>query len=116
MPKMNKIPTKHRFIAASKTCFTKSLSTILTACLKLIQNQHTNFCKAIKKYSGFNRFWIIDNSSAVLGLIDKCNSNSVENVKTYDFSTLYTSIPHTKLKGTIAWAIKKAFLGTNKKY
>ena len=49
-------------------------------------------------------------------MISKSNKATVSNVKTYDFSTLYTSIPHSKLKTAIAWTIKKAFLGRGKKY
>lgn len=49
-------------------------------------------------------------------MISKSNKTSVKNVKTFDFSTLYTSIPHSKLKDAIAWTIKKAFLGRGKKY
>ena len=116
MPKIHKNPSKHRFIAASKQCSTKPLSLILTRILKVLQSQHINYCKAIKNYSGFNRFWIIDNSCSVLDLVKKCNLNSVNNIRTYDFSTLYTSIPHSKLKGAIAWVINKAFIGKNKKY
>ena len=88
----------------------------MTKCLKLTQNQHARYCKAIENHSGFNRFWIIDNSAPVLELIAKCNSKSVDNISTFDFSTLYTSIPHSKLKEAIVWTIKKAFLGANKKY
>src|SRR5215469_18193393 len=40
----------------------------------------------------------------------------VKNLATYDFSTLYTSIPHDKLKIQISCVIEKAFKGMNKKY
>ena len=42
--------------------------------------------------------WILKNSKEFL---DNFNSNSlasVNSIKTYDFSTIYTNIPHTKLK------------------
>ena len=38
------------------------------------------------------------------------------NLIIYDFSTLYTSIPHDKLKEEITGLVKKAFHGMNKKY
>ena len=38
------------------------------------------------------------------------------NLATYDFSTLYTSIPHDKLKEKISEVVGKAFKGMNKKY
>ena len=39
-----------------------------------------------------------------------------KNIITYDFSTLYTSIPHEKLKEQIKLLIQKAFHGMNKKF
>ena len=40
IPKMHKKPySKQRYIAASFSCSTKSLSAVLTKCLKLIENQ-----------------------------------------------------------------------------
>ena len=113
---MHKKPSKQRFIAASKACSTKVLSTVLTKCLKLVQQQHSRYCKAIENFSGFDRFWIVDNSTSIVELINKSNLSSVKDVKTYDFSTLYTNIPHSELKRAMAWVIKKAFTGQGKKY
>ena len=39
-----------------------------------------------------------------------------QNVRTYDFSTLYTSIPHDKLKAQLAWVIKQAFNSSKKSH
>ena len=103
IPKMHKTPSKQRFIAASHSCTTKPLSKMITFCLKLIQNTCTNFCKVINKTRGFNRMWIVNNSVEVLDQISGCNKrNKVRNVRTYDFSTLYTSIPHKSLKEQLA--------------
>ena len=38
------------------------------------------------------------------------------NLATYDFSNLYTSIPHDKLKEKLSHVIMKAFKGMNKKF
>jgi hypothetical protein len=62
IPKMHKSPTKQRYIAASHSCSTKPLSKMITFCLKLIQQTHSNYCKRITKNTGFNRMWIVDNS------------------------------------------------------
>ena len=35
--------------------------------------------------------------------------NSIHSIKTYDFSTLYTTIPHTELKARLSELIKNAF-------
>ena len=56
--------------------------------------------------------WIIQNSSELQDTLLK----NGRNLKTYDFSTLYTSIPHDKLKDKLNQLITKAFKGMNKKY
>ena len=113
IPKMHKNPPKGRYIAASNSCTTKPLSNIITKCLKLITLQHKKLCKAIYKYTQVNRMWIVDNSKDVLETIDVFNdSKKIKNINTYDFSTLYTNIPHQDLKEKITWVIEKTF--TNK--
>ena len=39
-----------------------------------------------------------------------------KDIVTYDFSTLYTSIPHDKLKQQISWIVNRAFEGMKYKY
>ena len=114
---MHKTPSKQRYIAASHSCTTKPLSKMLTFCLKLIQTSCSNYCKAIFKTRGFNRMWIVDNSVHVLDQIEKCNKRTkVRNMRTYDFSTLYTSIPHKSLKTQIAWVINQCFNESSRKF
>ena len=83
---------------------------MITFCLKLIQQTHTNHCKTIAKNCGYERMWIVDNSMKVLEeLRDFNEKNLAQNIRTYDFSTLYTSIPHKDLKREIAWVISECF-------
>ena len=50
-------------------------------------------------------------------MIKKSNEQkNVENIATYDFSTLYTNIPHDKLKTRMADVISKAYEGSGKTY
>ena len=50
-------------------------------------------------------------------MIKKSNEQTnVENIATYDFSTLYTNIPHDKLKTRMADVINKAYEGSGKTY
>ena len=54
--------------------------------------------------------WIVDNSVKVLDNLRKFNDkNLAKNIRTYDFSTLYTSIPHEDLKEKIAWVVSESF-------
>ena len=103
---MHNTHSKQRFIAASHSCTTKHLSTMISFCLKLIQTTCTNFCKVINKTCAFNRIWIVNNSFKVVDQIPRCNKrNKVRNVRTYDCTTLYTSIPHKSLKEHLTWVI-----------
>jgi hypothetical protein len=52
--------------------------------------------------------WIIQNSMEIHSTINKCRGKA-RNVKTFDFSTLYTSLPHTKLVDRISIWVTKAF-------
>src|ERR1700761_9184680 len=115
---MHKNPTKQRFIAASHSFTTKPASALITKCLKLIQKAHKIYCNRIKAYTGFDFMWIIDNSLEVHKLLtsSKNKNSKPKNIITYDFSTLYTSIPHEKLKAQIKFLIHKAFHGMNKKF
>ena len=54
--------------------------------------------------------WIIHNSSSVFKRFSFFNQKKeCRNVRTYDFSTLYTSIPHQQLKTRISTLVKQAF-------
>ena len=61
--------------------------------------------------------WILKNSKE---LLENLNSNSLASahiIKTgpYDFSTLYTTIPHSKLKSRLTELIRNAFRFKNSK-
>ena len=109
IPKLHKDPYKHRFIAGSTKCSTKPLSKLLTTILTTVKDGLKKYCDVIYSHSGINQMWILKNSKE---LLDNFNSNSlasVDSIKTYDFSTLYTNIPHTKLKSRLAELIRNAF-------
>ena len=104
-------------MAASNKCTTKHLSNMITKCLKLILLQHRKYCTSIYNRTGVNAMWITDNSKNVLNTINDLNKNhKANNMNTYDFSTLYTNIPHDDLKLKMEWIIDKAFCNDNKKY
>ena len=62
--------------------------------------------------------WIIDNSLEVHKLMHFTSSKKSppRNIITYDFSTLYTSIPHDKLKEEIKSLVQKAFSGIYRRW
>ncbi len=91
LPKFHKRPYKYRFIAGAKFATTKTLAEQVVHCLKFIKNTHKRYCDTIKKRTGVNYYWSVDNS---LEVVDKINTmNNVTSVHSFDFSTLYTNLP-----------------------
>ena len=98
LPKMHKKPSKHRFIAALACCSTKELSSTLTKAFKLIDKYHAHVAHTAFHSCGINSYWIVGNSSKVHQMIKKSNEQkNVENIATYDFSTLYTNMTNSNL-------------------
>ena len=115
-PKIHKSPYKQRFIAGSKSCTTKALSSILTRGLQKVKDNHTLYCKAIERTTGVNRMWILKNSKTLLSELKDKNISKVTNVSTWDFSTLYTTIPHKQLKERICALIKFCMNTASRQY
>ena len=98
MPKMHYNPPRARFIIASSSCSTKPLSKITSSIFKHIFNQVRNFHKKSYFYKNYNRFWVIENTSPVIDKLTQINAKrGAKDVSTYDFSTLYTKLPHDDL-------------------
>ena len=57
--------------------------------------------------------WILKNSKELLKHLDSDSLKHVNSIKTFDFSTLYTTIPHTKLKSRIKDIIHNSFFYKN---
>ena len=119
IPKLHKNPYKSRFIANSSKCSTTNLSKHLTSALSCIKEHIYKYCETIRSNSGVNFFWSIKNSGAILDKFSAIN-HKASSLDVFDFSTLYTSLPHQKikdqLKDLIKWTFSredKAFLCTN---
>ena len=89
--KQHKNPFKFRFIAGASHCYNKTISVEVSLALKCIKSHFKNYCAVIKKRTGLNFFWSIDNSVEFLGKL--AGINHAKSFKTYDFSTLYTNLP-----------------------
>ena len=57
--------------------------------------------------------WILKNSKELLDHLKSPNFNFITNIKSFDFSTLYTTIPHQTLKHRLATIIRNSFLHKN---
>ena len=53
--------------------------------------------------------WILKNSTSLLSSLDQLDVLTAMSVQTFDFSTLYTSIPHDLLKSRISNLVHNAF-------
>ena len=110
---MHKNPYKHRFIAGSSKCSTKPLSILLTKLLTHIKQSLQKYCEIAYSRSGVNQMWILKNSKELLEHLQSPNFNHITSIKSFDFSTLYTTIPHHKLKSRLATIIRNSFIHKN---
>jgi hypothetical protein len=57
--------------------------------------------------------WILKNSKELLENLKFRGFSKIDSIKTYDFSTLYTTISHNKLKARLFQIIDNCFLNKN---
>ena len=84
---------KARFIANFSSCTTTELSKLLTSCLTAVKKHVIKYCEKVYERSGKNLFWSIKNSGEILDKL-KARDFNATSLSTYDFSTLYTTLPH----------------------
>ena len=101
-PKLHKSPYKHRFIAGSTKCTTEDLSCLLTKLQSTIKDGLVRYCSTKTSSNGVNKMWILKKSTSLLLSLDKRDVHIATSVQTFDFSTIYTSIPHDPLKCRIS--------------
>ena len=106
IPKMHKNPIGSRFIAGSRICSIKSLSKVFSKALKLILNHMKLYNKTVYERSGLNYYWILDNS---LEFLESLREKRVDHMETYDFSTLYTALPHGEIKKKFSRLFQKVY-------
>jgi hypothetical protein len=58
--------------------------------------------------------WILKNSKKLVKNLKSHAFSKIDSIKTYDFSTLYTTIPHNKSKSRLFQIIDKNKNGTRK--
>ena len=81
--KQHKHPYKFRFIAGASHCTNKTISVEVALALKCIKNQFKNYCAVIKKHTGLNYFWSVDNSEEFINKI--AHIKSADSIETFDF-------------------------------
>ena len=115
-PKLHKNPIKSRFIIASKNCTVKHLSKNISSIFCLFNKMIETYNKKAAYYSGINAYWIVQNRDPVLEAVKKSvHRKSAKCVSSFDFSTLYTKIPHDKLIDVLHKIIDFVFKGGTRK-
>ena len=66
------------------------------------------YCEKVYERSGKNLFWSIKNSGEILDKLKARNFNATS-LSTYDFSTLYTTLPHNLIKDKLIDLIERTF-------
>lgn len=116
-PKLHKTPYGSRFITAGKDTVISDLSKIVGQCLQYMIKVDKSNSRYIHKYDDLNDFFIIDSRDPVIKHINEENTcPTPKSLKTYDFKTLYTSIPHNKLKDNMNKFINKVYQIKDKSY
>ena len=97
-PKLHKNPVKCRLIIASKYCTVKHLSKSISSIFSLFSKQIETYNKKAYYNSGIKSYWIVQNRDPVIDAVkNSVSRRSAKCVSSFDFSTLYTKIPHDKL-------------------
>ena len=112
-PKFHKVPFKYRFIAGSSKGTTKDLSCLLTEALTTVKDGLIGYNNTKTSRNGVNSMWIVKNFTSLFSSLDQLDVRTATSVQTYDFSTLYTSIPHSLLKSRITTLIHNSFKRIN---
>ena len=84
------------------------LSKLLTLCLTAVKKHVIKYCEKVYERSGKNLFWFIKNSGEILDKL-KARDFNATNLSTYDFSTLYTTLPHNLFKDKSIALIERTF-------
>ena len=111
LSKLHKRPYKARFIANCSSCTTTELSKLLTSCHTAIKTRVIRYYETVYEISNKNWYWSIKKSGEVLSKLKRKGFRATS-LSTYDFSTLYTTLPHNlikeKLLNFIEWTFKRA--------
>ena len=67
------------------------------------------YCSIKTSHTGVNNMWILKNSTNLLTSLSHLGVHRATSIQRFDFSTLYTSIPHDLLKSRMNSIINNAF-------
>ena len=115
LPKLHKLPYKSRFISNSSHCSTTILSKHITSALTVVKDHIIKYSETALSNSNVNYFLSIKNSSEVIEKLRLRNFRGSQ-VSSFDFSTLYTSLPHELSKAKVLSLVNWCFNRESKTY
>ena len=89
------------------------MSIHLTKILSAVKKGQQKCCETVYSRGGINHMWILKNSKDLLDNLKSRSFSQVSSIKTFNFSTLYTTLPHDKLKTDLKETIHKYFSHRN---
>ena len=107
IPKLHKCPYKQHYIAGSVNCSSHPLSQSLRYILSAVKTGLKSYCNTSHSKDDVNQMWILNNSKDALVYIQTRSLSS--SIKAFDFSTLYATIPHLKLKARLRELVQLCF-------
>ena len=117
LPKLHKRPYEAPFIANFSSCTTTNLSKLLTLCLTAVKKHWIRYYDTVYERDGIIYFWSIKNSNDVLNKFKSKNFQASKlSTCTYDFSTLYSTLPHHLIKDKLIDLINRTFIRENTQY
>ena len=111
--KLHKCPFKQRYIAGSANCSTKHLSKLLLCILSAVKTGLQSYGDTSYSRGSVIQMWILKKSKDLLEYIQSRFLCCCNIIKTFDFSTLYTAIPHSKLKVKLRELVQLCFIKKN---
>ena len=81
---------------------------MLTSCLASVGGHVVKYCEKVYGGSGRGLFWSVRGSCEVLNKL-KSRGFRASSLSTYDFSTLYTTLPHNLIKDKLVDLIERTF-------
>ena len=72
------------------------------------KNHVIKYCEKVYERAGKNLFWSINNSGEILDKLNARDFNATS-LSTFDFSTLYTTLPHSLIEVKLIDLIERTF-------
>ena len=117
IPKLHKNPYKFRMITSATKCTTKPVSLLLLSVLKKFDSHLKNYCNKVSVTAHYNPYWPIDNSLTVIHkFLSQPELQNATHIQSFDFSTLFPSLPHAEIKKALYWLTDFLFKNSGKPY